>query len=375
MSVGRKLAARFAAVMIVLNFPLAIASSSAVDITKVPRPFRPADHSPVVQVASSNSDVYGLLADGTVWALGQGDFGELGNGGTANAFTAPVQVAFPTGVSIAFLATDAMPFDTALAVDTAGHAWGWGLNRNGELCLGNTQQFDLPVELPLTGVTTLAGAAGHAVYDASQQVVSCGTNWNGVLGDGNTASSTVPVPVTGLDGASVTQLVSAFNNAGALTSSGAFYDWGSNPSGQLGNGTTGGHSAVPVHVPIPDASPVTQVAEGGSAAMNGQTLVKLANGTTWAWGNDTWFQLGDGGTTAQPSPVQFFPPPGVTYTALASSGATSYAIDTTGRVWAWGLGKDGQIGNGTNRNSRVPVSVLSGASLISATANDVIVAG
>jgi len=380
--------------VIAFAFPLAIASPSAAalagawhwgaffgdsnpadtDTTLVPKALAPADSSPVIQVASSNSDVYELLADGTVWAFGQGAYGELGDGRTANAFTAPVRVAFPAGVSIAFLATDAMPYDTALAVDTAGHAWGWGLNKKGELCTGNTRQHTRPVQLPLAGVTALAGAAGHAVYDASGQVVSCGSNWNGVLGDGKTGSSTVPVPVTGLHGAKVTQLVSAFDNAGALTSSGAFYDWGFSPAGQLGNGTTGTHSAIPVHVRIPDSSPVTQAAEGGSDANNGQTLVMLADGTTWAWGNDTWSQLGDGGTTAEPSPVEIFPPSGVTYTALATGGGTSYAIDTTGKVWAWGNGKNGQIGDGTRTGSAVPVRVLSGASLISATANDVVAA-
>ncbi len=403
MNVKRSLAALPTAFVIALASPLAVASSSAAspaaaapaaaapagawhwgaffgdrygdtDLTSVPEAMRPADNSRVVQVASSNSDVYELLADGTVWAFGQGTYGELGDGRTGNAFTAPVRVAFPAGVSIAFLATDAMPYDTALAVDTAGNAWGWGLNQRGELCLGNEQQYKTPVQLPLTGVTTLAGAGDHAVYDARGRVVSCGSGRNGVLGDGKTASSTTPVPVTGLNGAMVTQLVSAFDNAGALTSSGTFYDWGFSPAGQLGNGTTGGYSAVPVRVIILDFALITQVAEGGSSPGNGQTLAKLADGTTWAWGNDTWSQLGDAGIRAQAYPVEFFPPSGVTYAALASGGTTSYAIDTTGKVWAWGNGKNGQIGNGTRKSSLVPVSVLPRASLISATANDVIAA-
>ncbi len=60
---------------------------------------------------------------------------------------------------------------------------------------------------------------------------------------------------------------------------------------------------------LPDPAPVTQVAEGGSAVTNGQTLVMLADGTLYAWGSDTHAQLGDGRTTAQDAPVQIFPPP------------------------------------------------------------------
>jgi alpha-tubulin suppressor-like RCC1 family protein len=346
------------------------------DSGRTPRPARVTipDASPIVQVATSNSTQYALLADGTLWAWGQGTYGQLGNGGNANSFTAPVQVVFPSGVSIAAIPVDAMPFDTALAVDSQGNAWGWGLNKKGELCLGNTLPYTTPVQLPLTDVTALAGANEHAVYDTGGTVKSCGTNDEGVLGTGGTASSTHPVRVTGLPaGVAVTALVSAYHNAGALLANGQFYDWGHNAAGQLGDGSTQS-SAVPVLVSFPDSSPVTQVAEGGSSALNGQTIVMLADGTTWAWGNDSWGQLGDGGSGFQPSPVQFFPPSGVTYATLASGGATSYAIDTSGNVWAWGNGTSCQLGTGTKQSSPVPVNPDTGAALISSTAADVVVA-
>jgi len=331
------------------------------------------DPASVVQVGSSNAAQYALLADGTVWAWGQGKFGELGNGGNQNSFASPVQVQFPAGVQIAFLATDAMPFDTALAVDTNGNAWGWGLNQRGELCMGTKTAYNVPVQLPLTGVTALAGAAGHAVYDSGGTVYSCGSNWNGVLGTGGQPGlATTPVPVTGLTGQDVTALVSSFSNAGALLADGAYYDWGYNAAGQLGNGNTGTSSPVPVQVALP--APVTQVAEGGSAAGNGQTLVQLADGTLYAWGNDTYSQLGDGGTTAQDAPVQIFAPAGVSYVALASGGSTSYALAADGSVWAWGLGKNGQLGTGSRLTAPAPVQVpASPASVISSTANNVVV--
>jgi alpha-tubulin suppressor-like RCC1 family protein len=334
------------------------------------------DPAPVVQVGSSNAAQYALLGDGTVWAWGQGTHGELGDGTHLSSFTSPVQVQFPPGVQIAFLATDAMPYDTALAVDTSGNAWGWGLNGHGELCLGNTAAYTQPVQLPLTDVTTLAGASGHAVYDSGGTLYSCGSSWNGVLGTGGKAGSATPVPVAGLNGQDVTAVVSSFGNAGALLSSGAFYDWGYNAAGQLGDGQlgTGTSSRVPVRVTLPDPSPVTQVAEGGSAAANGQTLVMLADGALYAWGSDTYAQLGDGGSTAQDAPVQIFPPAGVSYVALASGGSTSYGLTAGGAVYAWGLDRNGQLGTGSKLTTTAPVQVpASPASLISSTANDVVV--
>jgi alpha-tubulin suppressor-like RCC1 family protein len=330
--------------------------------------------SPVIQVGSSNSTQYALLADGSLWAWGQGTHGQLGDGRDQNSFTTPVQVRFPAGVRIAFIATDAMPYDTALAVDTYGNAWGWGMNQAGPLCLGNAQAHDLPVRLPLSHVTTLAGAAGHAVYDSGGTLYSCGSDWNGVLGDGGKGNSETPVRVSRLNGQNVTELVSAFSNAGALLRDGQYYDWGYNGAGQLGDGSTGTSSPVPVRVSFPDGAPVAQAAQGGSYITNGQTLVMLADGSLYAWGNNTWSQLGDGGTADRPSPVRVRVPPGVRYSAIASGGATSYGVAANGTLYAWGDGKNGQIGDGSRHSTADPVQVMSGVSLLSSTANDVVAA-
>jgi alpha-tubulin suppressor-like RCC1 family protein len=83
--------------------------------------------------------------------------------------------------------------------------------------------------------------------------------------------------VQGLNGQSVTTLVAAYANGGALLSNGQYYDWGNDSKGQLGNGTIRQNSAVPVRVPLPAS--VTQVAQGGSLAGNGQTLVMLSDGS------------------------------------------------------------------------------------------------
>jgi alpha-tubulin suppressor-like RCC1 family protein len=326
---------------------------------------------PVAEVASSNSDEYALLTNGTVYAWGLGTAGELGNGSWQNSVTVPVQVQFPPGVKIAWLPADVMPYDTALAVDTSGRVWGWGGNGGGELCLGNTRAYDTPVELPLYDVTSLAGASNHALYDAAGMVFACGQNLEGSLGDGTFASTTTAVPVLGLNGTMVIKLVAAFANAGALMSDGEYFDWGYNANGQLGDGHRGGPSDVPVRVMLPD--PVVQVAQGGSIWGNGQTLVQLSDGSLWAWGADGDYQLGNGVTAMQPWPVRFYSPPGVTYQSLATGSSTSYAVSTTGNVYAWGVSFAGQLGNGTTVTARAPVLVASGATAISATANNVVI--
>lgn len=320
---------------------------------------------PVAEVGTSNSDVYALLANGTVYAWGAGSEGELGNGSTASS-SAPVQVKFPSGVRISSIPANSMPWDSAYAIDTTGHVWGWGANKGGELCLGNATSYRTPVKLPLTGVTAVAGADQHTSYDAGGTLYSCGWNSDGDLGNGNTKSSHVPVRVHGLSGQRVTALVSGFNNVGVLFSSGKYYDWGWNGGGQLGDGSAGGSSYVPVQVHLPAA--VKQVAQGGDDPHNGQTLVLLSNGSVYAWGTDRAAQLGTGNYQAHASPVRIKPPAGVTYAALASGADSSYAVSATGGVYAWGGNSAGQLGDGSRTHSATPVMVVSHAtSLISST--------
>jgi alpha-tubulin suppressor-like RCC1 family protein len=327
----------------------------------------------VAQVASSNSTEYALLTNGRLYAWGLGNQGQLGDGRKKNSFVKPVRVRFPAGVKIASIPIDVMPYDTGLAVDTKGQVWGWGHNGGGELCLGNTRQFLSPVKLPLpiTHVTALAGASDHALYDASGTLYSCGQNIEGSLGDGSKADSTTPVPVSGISGAHVTQLVASFANSGALLADGSYYDWGYDGDGQLGDGKISKPSDVPVLVKLPAA--VKVVAQGGSYWGNGQTLVLLTDGRLYSWGDNWAGQLGLGRRGMELSPKRFRSPDNVAYQALATGSATSYALTIGGNVYAWGANHVGQVGNGDTTTVFKPTLVATHATRISSTANNVVI--
>ena len=322
----------------------------------------------VVQIATSNSDSYALTSTGQVWAWGVASYGELGDGQTAPYSTRGVRVDFPPGVKIAALANPA-PFDGALAIDSHGHAWGWGLNASGDLCLPGPLELR-PARLPLNDVTLATGARTHSLFYSAGTVYACGSGDAGELGNGSTASSPTPTPVIGLPRtARVTALTSSWEGSGALLATGAYYDWGYNAAGQLGDGSTASR-AVPVRVKLP--APVRHVSQGGSGPTNGQTIVILSDGSVWTWGNNQHGQLGDGGTADSRVPVRVNVPAAVTFVTVNSGGYASYAIDSSGTLWAWGGDQNGQLGTGSGtRIETSPVNVGIRLTQVSSTASNV----
>lgn len=322
----------------------------------------------VLQIATSNSDGYALTSTGQVYAWGVNSYGELGDGHLTAYETKAVKVDLPAGVKITTLANP-MPFDAGLAIDSNGHAWGWGLNGAGDLC-GSGLIETRPFQLPLSDVTLATGARTHALFDSNGTVYACGSGDAGELGNGSTSNASTPTPVAGLpSGVRVTALTSSWEGSGALLANGDYYNWGYNAAGQLGDGTTT-DSAVPVKVGL--SSPVTRVFQGGSGAKNGQTIVVLEDGSVWMWGSNDRGQLGNGTRTDSDVPVQVHVPRGVTFVEVSSGGFATYAIDATGRLWAWGGNQSGQLGTGSDHRIETrPVDVGIHFEQVSSTAQDV----
>jgi alpha-tubulin suppressor-like RCC1 family protein len=322
----------------------------------------------VVQIATSNSDGYARTSSGAVYGWGVNSYGELGDGQLTPYETKAFKVDFPAGVTITALANP-MPFDGGLAIDSSGHAWGWGLNAADDLCLTGLVE-SRPQQLPLSDVTLATGARTHALFDAHGTVYSCGSGDAGELGNGSTASTSTPTPVVGLPNeVRVTALTSSWEGSGALLSNGDYYNWGYNAAGQLGNSSTV-NSAVPVQVHLPD--PVTKVFQGGSGAKNGQTIAILRNRAVWTWGNNDRGQLGIGSRTDSAVPVRVHVPKNVVFVQVSSGGYATYAIDQTGRLWAWGDNRSGQLGSGSAAAlATLPLKVGTRLTQVSSTAQNV----
>lgn len=106
----------------------------------------------IVQVSGGALHSLALRADGTVWAWGNNDYGQLGDGTTSNGYY-PVRVSGLTGVTQV-----AGGSQHALAVKSDGTVWAWGNNIYGQLGDGTKTSSYTPVQVTgLTGVTQVVG--------------------------------------------------------------------------------------------------------------------------------------------------------------------------------------------------------------------------
>lgn len=101
---------------------------------------------------------------------------------------------------------------------------------------------------------------------------------------------------------------------------------------------------------------------GSIAAGGAHSLGIKGDGNLWAWGNNTLGQLGNGTNTDSSLPIQVPSLSGVTSVSarqshnLAITTNSNSWDDTT--LWAWGYNDHGQLGDGTNTDSNTPLNIL-----------------
>lgn len=279
-------------------------------------------------------------SDGTVWAWGNNQYGQLGDG-TTQLRSTPVQVSGLSGVTAI-----ASACDTGVALKSDGTVWAWGYNGDGEFGNGTTTNSSTPIQANISGVTAIAAGCFHILALKSDGTMwTWGYNHNGQLGNGSTRDSSVPVQVTGLP--SISAIGAGKSHSLAVTTSGAAWAWGYNGAGQLGNNSTR-QSSTPVQVL--NLTGAKTVAGGGNFS-----LATTTSGAVWAWGQNNYGQLGNGTTSDSHVPVQVL---NLTGASSISAGSDHSLVSTgSGLAFDWGNNQYGQLGNGTTNNSSTAVQV------------------
>lgn len=260
------------------------------------------------------------------------------------------------------------------AINSAGQAYCWGFNNNGQLGNNSTTDSSTPVAVNTSGVLggktilEIAPASQHTCALASDHNVYC-WGWGdiGQLGDNLSTTSWVPVAVdkTGvLSGKTVKALAVAEQDACVIASDDKLYCWGNNWAGILGDGS--------------DTRRPAPVAVDTSGVLSGKTIASIkmgaglscaldSNSVAYCWGYNSYGQLGDNSTTERHSPVlvdtSLGALAGKTIKSIYPGSEFNCAIASDDQVYCWGYNNHGQLGNNSTTNSQVPVAVNTSGAL------------
>ena len=355
----------------------------------------------------SGGELHTLLIklDKTVWACGSNSYDgsrryQLGIGetGDSKAIIVPVhdsdQKPVPSGCLEDIVFIDAGWWHS-LAVDKDNFAWAWGDGGRGRL--GTNNEFDAPtpvkvVDADETGqlgniVSISAGRSGaySLALDKSKNVWAWGYNFDGQLGvyeppEGQNPPDDEVKPKKVLAGEmemeppsnfleNIKDICAGVEHSIAVDDSGYVYTWGDNKHGELGNLDIMTKEYTPVRVLISEGNPlpnIDKVAVNSTGDYTGgwdSSYALASDRTVWAWGYGKNGELGNGRyKTTNPVPWQVLDETGAVGSALddivdVSAGlGYALALASDGTVWAWGLGPLGR-GEGKYDQSNIPIQV------------------
>jgi alpha-tubulin suppressor-like RCC1 family protein len=318
-------------------------------------------------IAAGIAHTCAIIPEGGVKCWGNNQFGQLGDG-TQQGSNIPVDVIGIQG------GTTIVAGGNHTCVLSGGSVWCWGQNSQGQLGDGTLTDRNVPVKV-LSDVTDItAGLEYTCAITTLGQVMCWGDNDQGQLADGTRIDRTRPTLatlITGISNVDAGQTKSCgITSTGLLRClSGSAQQIGDQPESSLDVAVNRFGSTI---VALSEAgTPVTfqsgrfKTISSVNRAVDvdsglGHVCTLIADGTVKCWGSNSFGQLGINSTNNSADPQLVLNLAGAWQLAVGKNHAcvliTSSAAGQSD-IQCWGLNKDGQLGNGTNENSPVPVFV------------------
>lgn len=300
----------------------------------------------VMAVASGAFHTCALLTTGGVKCWGYNGYGALGDGTTTSRMAPVDVVGLPTGVA----QISAGLFHTC-ALTVGGEVMCWGNNLNGQLGDGTTTMRATPVLMSGAGLRATGVAAGgyHSCATFGDVTRCWGANGHGQVGDHTTTERHQPAAV---DVWPVRRLSAGLYHTCAATYAGDAKCWGEGGNGQLGLGFMGSRNYP---------GTVMGLSTGGGSITTGflHSCATTATGGASCWGSNASGEVGDGTTTQRLAPTAVT---GLSTGVLSITAGASHtcARMANGDVKCWGRNEEGQLGDGTTTPHAVPTSVNGG---------------
>jgi len=315
-----------------------------------------------------------ILTNGTLWAWGGGDQGQLGDGKNSDQVTPePISDSLCGPETLTNAVALAAGYDFSLAVDATGVVWSWG--DGGDTLpsgqLGNGANTNVLTPAPISGISDVVSVAAgnrHALALRADGTVWAWGNdidyddgssqTGGVLGAGSVPSGSTNVPIRSqiAMGTNIVAIAAGNFFSLALDRTGQIWAWGDNYSGQIRadvpvcrSGAEVGTCTTNVPVLVPGISNVIAIAAGYQ-----HSIAVTADKTLWTWGLNGNGELGRTDTNGgwDPLPAQV---PGLSnVVAIAGGYDYSLVVTSNGQVFAFGNDGQGQLGNPRGRVQQQP---------------------
>jgi alpha-tubulin suppressor-like RCC1 family protein len=266
-----------------------------------------------------------LRRDGTVWAWGSNNVGQLGTGGREAESLVSVRVAELRDV-VAIGAFETRSF--AVTADGRVHGWGDRLWLQGS----KWARSRVPMQVPgVSGAVEVRAGAPNLARLRDGSVMAWGAGW---LGDGSPrqhehASERVPQPVRVPGISDAIAVRAGADHAAAVLRDGSVLVWGSTRYGSLGTGSVAergvGAEPLPVRLPV---TGVVDIAYAAGAA------VAMAKGGVLTWGDARLGATGRPGIERRATPTPLPAPTGIVRVWARAYSTVALAGD--GRIWVWG---------------------------------------
>jgi alpha-tubulin suppressor-like RCC1 family protein/fibronectin type 3 domain-containing protein len=294
-------------------------------------------------VAAGASHNLAIKLDGSLWTWGGNASGQLGDG-TTSSHNVPIQI----GSGYMSVAAGNRH---SLGIKIDGTLWSWGNNGTGQLGNGTSNSTSTPIQIG-TGFYFVSAGTSHTVAIKTDGTLwAWGSNNFGQLGDGTGNDRYAP----NLIGSGFTVAAAGAFHTIALKNDGTLWAWGQNTNGQLGDNTTQ-NRYTPVQVGSGYSAVSANGVTGTLAAGSAHSLALKPNGNLWAWGSNASGQLGDGTTTDSLTPKSI--DPASVFTTVAANANHSLALNLDGTVRSWGANSTGQLGDATLASRLSSVLVL-----------------
>ena len=295
-----------------------------------------------IDITNGINFTVGIKKDGTLWAWGHNNLGQLGTG-TVNSpgrSTTPLQIGTDTNWQSVKAGSSSNADGHILALKTNGTLWAWGNQNNGQLGNGlSSGSIATPTRIgeDTDWASISAGDRSSAAIKTNGDLYMWGRNNRGQLGDGTTTEKPTPTRIgSGYKKVSCGKIRSSTGYGYftvAIKTDGTLWAWGDQTVGQLGNGASSGNETTPQQ--IGSDTDWDKIATGG-----GFTLAIKTNKTLWGWGRNNDGQLGDGTKTERTTPTQIG---SGNHWKDVDCGERSALMITDGALWGTGLNNEGQI--------------------------------